>query len=145
MDMVLIAGGQESNFAITRDNISPSMIPAAPPVTLISTASIRNWFRISIPRAPIDIRRPISLVLSATETYMMFMMPTPPISREIAAIAVSKVVRRPEMVSSVLMISSWVSTSKSLLSSARRRCDFLNIPIISLAAASDSASDLADA
>ena len=35
--------------------------------------------------APTAIRRPISRVRSVTETSMMFMMPTPPTTREMAA------------------------------------------------------------
>ncbi len=51
-------------------------------------------------RAPIAIRRPISLVRSETETSMMFMMPTPPTTSEIIATTSSKIdikreVRRP--------------------------------------------------
>ncbi|MNL60547.1 hypothetical protein D3C87_1843650 [compost metagenome] len=46
----------------------------------------------SIPRAPIDILKPISLVLSVTDTYIMFMMPIPPITKEILATAVNKAV-----------------------------------------------------
>jgi len=38
-------------------------------------------------RAPIALRRPISRVRSRTDTSMMFMMPIPPTSSEIAAIA----------------------------------------------------------
>ena len=44
------------------------------------------------PRAPTAIRRPISRVLSVTETSMMFMMPTPPTTREISATASSSLV-----------------------------------------------------
>ena len=37
--------------------------------------------------APTALRMPISLVRSVTETNMIFMMPIPPTSREMAAIA----------------------------------------------------------
>ena len=48
-------------------------------------ASVRNWRNMSFGSAPTAMRRPISRVLSVTETSMMFMMPTPPTMREIMA------------------------------------------------------------
>ena len=50
------------------------------------TASNRNCSRTWRPFAPMAMRMPISRVRSVTETSMMFMMPMPPTSSEIAAI-----------------------------------------------------------
>ena len=44
-------------------------------------------------RAPIALRMPISRVRSVTVTSMMFMMPMPPTSREMAATAPSSTVK----------------------------------------------------
>ena len=62
----------------------PNMIPTMPPIRLSSEDSVMNWIRISRRRAPSALRRPISRVRSVTETSMMFMMPMPPTSSEIA-------------------------------------------------------------
>ncbi len=43
----------------------------------------------SLGRAPSALRRPISRVRSVTDTSMMFMMPMPPTSSEIAAMPAS--------------------------------------------------------
>ncbi len=47
----------------------------------------------SLRRAPIALRMPISRVRSVTLTSMMFMTPMPPTSREIAATTPSRTVR----------------------------------------------------
>ena len=64
---------------------TPTMTPNSPPVTLISTDSIRNCSEMTGPVAPTAIRRPISLVRSVTLTSMMFMMPIPATNSEKAA------------------------------------------------------------
>ena len=46
----------------------------------------------SLRRAPIALRMPISRVRSVTETSMMFITPTPPTSSEIAATVPSSTV-----------------------------------------------------
>ena len=69
----------------------PIITPITPPVILIRMASMRNCERISTPRAPTDIRRPISRVRSVTETYMMFMIPIPPTTSEMPAMQASSV------------------------------------------------------
>ena len=73
-----------------------------PPVTLITSASTMNCSRMSCPRAPTALRRPISFVRSVTLTSMMFMMPIPPTSREMPAIAARKAVKMEVMLFSVL-------------------------------------------
>ncbi|MNT67531.1 hypothetical protein D3C72_2056830 [compost metagenome] len=73
---------------------------------LIKTASIKNCIKTSRPRAPIDMRKPISLVRSVTETYMIFMIPIPPIKSEMPAIAVSSTVNMLLVELMVLMSSA---------------------------------------
>ena len=51
-----------------------------------------EWKYATFPFAPIAILRPISLVLSFTETYIMFIIPIPPTIREILAIATKSTV-----------------------------------------------------
>ena len=63
----------------------PTRMPRRPPVTLMSTDSMRNWSEMTGPVAPTAMRRPISLVRSVTLTSMMFMMPIPATSSEKAA------------------------------------------------------------
>ena len=62
----------------------------APPRTDRVSASMRNWARMSRPRAPIALRMPISRVRSRTETSMMFMIPMPPTISEIEAMPPSR-------------------------------------------------------
>ena len=57
----------------------------APPTIESVIASSRNCSRTCRPLAPIAMRMPISRVRSVTETSMMFMMPMPPTSSEMAA------------------------------------------------------------
>ncbi len=56
-----------------------------PPSIDSTIASIRNCDKIVRRFAPMALRRPISRVRSVTLTSMMFMMPMPPTSSEIAA------------------------------------------------------------
>ncbi len=65
-------------------------MPIRPPMSDSVTASTRNWTRMSRPRAPTAMRRPISRVRSVTETSMMFMMPIPPTSSDTEAMAASR-------------------------------------------------------
>ena len=74
------------------DNPTPSNTPMIPPVTDKRIASMRNWFRMSMPLAPTLIRRPISRVRSVTDTYIMFIIPIPPTSKEMPATLPSKMV-----------------------------------------------------
>jgi hypothetical protein len=48
----------------------------SPPVTDISTDSMRNWNEMTGPVAPTAMRSPISLVRSVTLTSMMFITNT---------------------------------------------------------------------
>ena len=63
----------------------PTKMPRSPPVTEMSTDSMRNCREMTGPVAPTAIRRPISFVRSVTETSMMFIMPIPATSKEKAA------------------------------------------------------------
>ena len=63
-----------------------------PPATESTTASIRNCERISVRCAPMAFLMPISRVRSVTDTSMIFMMPMPPTSSDIAAIPESSIV-----------------------------------------------------
>ena len=67
-------------------------MPISPPTSDSVTASTRNCARMSRPRAPTAMRRPISRVRSVTDTSMMFMMPMPPTRSETDAIAASSIV-----------------------------------------------------
>jgi hypothetical protein len=59
--------------------------PNTPPAKLSRMLSVKNWINISLFFAPRDFLTPISRVLSVTDTNMMFIMPIPPTSSEIAA------------------------------------------------------------
>ncbi len=61
--------------------------PIIPPATLISIASDKNLGNDIGFFAPIASLVPISLVLSITEANMIFIIPIPPTSRDIPAIA----------------------------------------------------------
>ena len=67
----------------------------------------------SIPRAPTDMRRPISRVRSVTLTYMMFMIPIPPTTSEMPAMQASRVVIRSVVELSMLLSSCWLRMVKS--------------------------------
>ena len=77
---------------ISQLKTAPNMIPIIPPKTVTKMDSIKNSFKISEFVAPRDFFSPISLVLSVTTTYIIFIIPTPPTTREIDAIAISKIV-----------------------------------------------------
>ena len=69
----------------------PSRTPMNPPMRDSRTASTMNWVMISLFLAPSALRSPISLVLSVTVASMIFMMPIPPTSKEMAAIEPSTI------------------------------------------------------
>ena len=53
-------------------------MPRMPPIDVSTTASARNWKRISCRRAPSALRTPISRVRSVTEIIMIAITPMPP-------------------------------------------------------------------
>ena len=57
-----------------------------PPMELVTSASMTNCNMITLFFAPRAFLMPTSLVLSVTDTSMMFMTPTPATKREIPAI-----------------------------------------------------------
>ncbi len=59
---------------------------------VITTDSVRNCIIMSFLRAPMAFLIPISLVLSVTDTIMIFITPIPPTKSEIAPIAPRKYV-----------------------------------------------------
>ena len=63
----------------------PKSIPMPPPRRLTTMASTRNWMRMSVRFAPRAFLRPISFVLSVTDTNIIFIIPIPPTSNEMAA------------------------------------------------------------
>ena len=80
------------------------------------TASSRNWDRMFFSVAPRAFLRPISCVRSVTDTSMMFMMPMPPTTSEMAATETRNMVSTESMVPTISIASAWVSTKKSSLS-----------------------------
>ena len=63
----------------------PTRMPTMPPRPQSMAASMRNWLTMLALVAPMARRMPISRVRSVTVTSMMFMMPMPPTTREMAA------------------------------------------------------------
>src|ERR1039457_2884225 len=116
------AVGQCRTDEMTYELVRPSIIPIVPPSRQITTASVRNWRRMSPGSAPTAIRRPISRVRSVTETSMMFMMPTPPTTREIIATHKSSFVIISVVELIALVISVMSRTLKSLGLAALRWC-----------------------
>jgi hypothetical protein len=86
----------------------PAVIPTKPPIWPIIITSTRNWVRIARALAPIDLRVPISRVLSETDTSIIFMSPMPAPKRVITPITAAAMVM-PEVA------SSRVSTRELLL------------------------------
>ncbi len=83
----------------------PISTPIRPPVTLKSIDSMRNWLNMSIPLAPTLMRKPISRVRSVTLTYIMFIMPMPPTTKDIPAIQARSIVIR-SVVEFIMLASS---------------------------------------
>ncbi len=83
----------------------PRSTPATPPVMVRTMDSTRNWIMMSAFRAPRALRNPISRVRSVTDTSIMFMMPIPPTSSEMAATAPRSML----IVLVALPMASWIS------------------------------------
>ena len=94
-------------------------MPIRPPMTDSVVASIRNWARMSRPRAPMALRMPISRVRSRTDTSMMFMIPMPPTTSEMAAMPASSSDSRPEIELKVSRIWAWLEMVKSSVAGSR--------------------------
>ena len=66
MEMLM---GQFITLLMISEAAMPMPMPIEPPRRLIKMDSMRNCKRMSLPRAPIAMRSPISLVRSVTENY----------------------------------------------------------------------------
>ncbi len=84
-----------------------------PPSRDSVSASMRNWLRMSRPRAPRALRMPISRVRSRTDTSMMFMIPMPPTTRAIEAIPPSRSVSVPLIEDAASSSWAWSKMEKS--------------------------------
>ncbi len=91
----------------------PNAMPSNPPATERMIASRTNCQRISANFAPIAFLMPISLVRSVTDTSIMFMMPMPPTTSEIPAVAPSNSEKTPVIDCAVCMMSICVLIWKS--------------------------------
>jgi len=60
----------------------PSARPAAPPKTVTTMASMRNWTKTCQPVAPSALRTPTSRIRSVNEASMILVMTIPPTSNE---------------------------------------------------------------
>ena len=81
-----------------------------PPSALVQAASMTNCSMMYRSLAPRDFRMPISRVRSVTETSMMFMMPMPPTTKEMAAMPASTPTRILIMLVMVSNISDMLTT-----------------------------------
>ena len=82
-------------------------MPTVPPQADKMADSVRNWTITSRVVAPRALRMPISRVRSVTDTSMMFMMPMPPTTREMAAIPPTAAESPPMMLS--IWFISWMA------------------------------------
>jgi len=117
-----IAEGMESRRERSKDRQMPSPMPRRPPVRVRIMASIKNWVMIVLFLAPKALRRPISLVLSVTVTNMIFIIPIPPTTKEMAAIPERRVVKVPVTWEAVLRMSFWDIIIKSAWAGSTNLC-----------------------
>ena len=114
----------------------PTAMPSRPPRPDSTIDSIRNWSRMSRRRAPIALRIPISRVRSVTVTSMMFMIPIPPTTSEMPAIAPSTRVRMPVIWLAAESRSCWLVTWKSAWAGSEMWWESSRMSVTSLLAAS---------
>ncbi len=107
--------GQANRRLASREVATPRLTPSRPPTNDRVIASIRNWRRMWPARAPRARRMPISRVRSLTDTNMMFMMPMPPTTREMAADPPSRLVKIWVTELEALTRSAWLRMMKSSL------------------------------
>src|SRR5262249_4443709 len=84
-DATLTSSGNPINAEMTYASPNPVPTTINPPIAVTVTASIKNCVSMSLRRAPIAFRIPISFVRSVTDTSMMFITTMPPTTSEIAA------------------------------------------------------------
>ena len=77
---------------MTYEATQPTTMPMRPPTMPRTIDSIMNCIMMFWNVAPSALRMPISRVRSVTDTIMMFMMPMPPTSSEMLAIAPKRTV-----------------------------------------------------
>src|SRR3989338_10795364 len=132
------------NTEAMKEKAAPREMPMAPPKPVSKIASKRNCVKILQSVAPSAFLNPISLVLSVTDTSIIFIMPIPQTTSEIAATDVKNRVNTLVMVLSVSATSACVSTQKSSLEGSPMLCKSRNIISMSRTvrgtALSDSAS-----
>ena len=102
-----------------REITNPRTTPIVPPAKEIIVASTTNWRTMSERRAPTARRKPISRVRSRMLASMMFMMPMPPTSSEIDAMATITVLNN----RSVRLCSASNSAGTMMLKSSAPWCD----------------------
>ena len=109
----LISTGQPAPHAISIAVIEPVATPRSPPVRANTLASVRNCLLMSRRRAPIAIRKPISRVLSFTDTNITFMMLMPPTSRDTEAMEIKRMPRACSVPARAVSTSAGFSMTKS--------------------------------
>ena len=94
---------------------TPITTPITPPITDNKNDSIKNCTLMSEAFAPIAIRMPISLVLSVTDTSIIFIIPIPPTNRDTDAIAPRRIdmVRAEDLIVSCISAKLRISKSSS--------------------------------
>jgi hypothetical protein len=101
------------NSVMALASTMPRIIPTIPPARLIMVASARNWKTISVFLAPVAMRMPISRMRSITDASMIFIMPMPPTSKLIPAIAPRTILKMSRVRCSCFSSSSGTRISKS--------------------------------
>ena len=133
--MGTLVGREKSRLALVESSM-PRAMPSTPPVTAMMMDSMRNWLEMSMPRAPTDMRSPISLVRSVTLTSMMFMMPMPATRSEKAAATTRMRVTVSMVLDMVSIISCCERMVKSSSASSLSLCCWRSICVSSLIASS---------
>jgi len=120
-----------SRLPITRVSARVPASPSRMPTAIIRAALPSTCDSTSLEWAPSAMRIPISRVLSVTETSMMFMIPIPPTSRDMLAIAARSSVITSVVPCAASARSDWLRTVKSASSQLARPWDSRMIAVIS--------------
>ncbi len=126
-----IANTCDNMIEVINESAAPSAMPITPPIDVSTIASKINCRRISLSVAPTALRSPISRVRSVTETSIIFMMPMPPTTSEIAATAPKNSVSTLVITPSRSTISTCVSIKKSSFISPEIRCESRKVILMS--------------
>ena len=122
----------------------PSARPMKPPTLASTTASVRNWKRMSRLRPPTAMRMPISRVRSVTDTSMTLAIPMPPTISEMAATASSNVVIVSAFCLAASSISTWFRMWKSGSAWSERRWRWRSNAVTSRTASATWCEDRAE-